>query len=185
MWRHVLLGSTKAFHCLLLQVFHQSWSSRRIDICGKSGSVGSWWSWFSLGTIAIINWILFLYTCSYAFRSSFHTVWGVASKHTNYKADSNNWDMRWRIIVMPCMFLGSLQCLKARGFWIHHSVSCVSAECRCFHGEIGSIGTSMTRISNDWTLGSMWRCYHNPIDSCHIQTKHPLMSMFLWNRNYI
>lgn len=96
MWRHVLLGSTKAFHCLLLQVFHQSWSSRRIDICGKSGSVGSWWSWFSLGTIAIINWILFLYTCSYAFRSSFHTVWGVASKHTNYKADSNNWDMRWR-----------------------------------------------------------------------------------------
>ena len=100
-----------------------------------------------------------------------------------YKLQSRFKQMRYEMMNYCHALHASWQpaVFRSQRFSIHHSVSCVSAECRCFHGEIGSIGTSMTRISNDWTLGSRWRCYqHNPIDSCHIKAKHPLMSMFLW-----
>ena len=142
-------GSIKLIH----QLCHRSWAQDDVAACA------TWlYKGFPLSPAASLPPKLELKEVQKNCQMEvFILVGEVASKHANYKSDSNNWDMRWWIIVMPCMFQ--------------------TATCRCFRGEIGSIGTWMTRISNDWTLDSRWRCYqHNPIDSCHIKARQPLMS---------
>ncbi len=74
---------------------------KEVEICGKNGSVGIWWSWFDVRTIAIIKWILCMYIHVHI-EFSYQTVGDLLQKLQSRSIQTIGiWD-RWIIVNLAC-----------------------------------------------------------------------------------